>query len=54
MAKFRIKIDATFNAENISDAFLKLEKHFEYLNDTDLPDPQIFDYGELDIHKEGD
>jgi len=49
---FRIIADATFKAENIDDAFLKLEQHFAYLQDTDREDPQLIESGQIKIRKE--
>lgn len=50
MSQFKIKIDSTFEAENIDDAFFKLSQYFEYLY-LDTDDPQVFDSGEVIIEK---
>jgi hypothetical protein len=51
MITFRIRADATFNAENIDDAFKKLADHFKALAEDciDGDDGQFMIAGRIDI-----
>jgi hypothetical protein len=50
MKNFRIKADATFKAENIEDALVKLSDYFKTMAVSDnLPEKSIIESGEVDV-----
>jgi len=50
MKLFKLKADVDFYAEDIEDAFDKLNNHFFYLaNSGDFEDPQIIVKGDIEI-----
>ena len=48
--EFRLKADATFEAEGIDDALKKLGKHFLATFKDGLDTPDIFESGEIEIY----
>jgi len=47
---FRIKADATFEADNIEDALLKLSDYFKIMATSEnLPEKSIIESGEVDV-----
>ena len=47
--RFIFKADGVIEADDLDDAFAKLEAHFEYLQNTDLVDPMCFESGNISI-----
>jgi hypothetical protein len=51
--KFRLTADATFEAEDLDDAFAKLAEHFRRLSDAGSDGPEIITSGKISIRGEG-
>lgn len=49
--RFCLRAHATFEAENIDDAFIRLSKHFQDLVEQGVDGPDLFDSGEITITK---
>ncbi len=49
MKNFRIVADATFQAEDIEDALMKLSKHFALMSIANFEDSNLFSEGSISV-----